>query len=167
MDAPAKLYERILNLSTWPHRYLAWGITWHTFKVNTNPKSLEDTKPILRSIASRTLPKLNMWGDITNDYTLVFHGSLTKEDLMNLYNLEDQAIKYLISHSLDWSKEIDVIQDFAGLKLSVLGQESISELRDIIYTVNADLMMLVIAELELPETPRLWMEMNRRTDLLC
>ncbi|KAF5605262.1 hypothetical protein FPANT_1254 [Fusarium pseudoanthophilum] len=107
--------------------YLAWRVTWHTFKVNTNPRSLEDTKPILRSIASIGLPKLNMWGDITNDYTLVFHGSLTKEDLMNLYNLEDQAIKYLISHCLDWSKEIDVIQDFAGLKLSVLSQESISE----------------------------------------
>ncbi|KAF5618232.1 hypothetical protein F25303_13070 [Fusarium sp. NRRL 25303] len=81
-----------------------------------------------------------MWGDITNDYILSCRGHLTKEDLMNLYNLEDQAIKYLISHRLDWSKKIDVIQDFAGLKLSVLGQESTSELRDIIHTVDADLM---------------------------
>ncbi|KAF5703151.1 hypothetical protein FMUND_13147 [Fusarium mundagurra] len=146
---------------------LAWRMTWHTFKVNANPRSLEGTKPILRSIAFRSLPKLNMWGDVTNDYTLVFHGSLTKEDLMNLYNLEDQAIKYLISHRLHWSKEIDVIQDFAVLKLSVLGQESISELGDIVHTVNADLMRLVTAELELTETPKIWMEMNRRTLIYC
>ncbi|KAF5641310.1 hypothetical protein F52700_3376 [Fusarium sp. NRRL 52700] len=108
-----------------------------------------------------------MWGDITNDYTLLFHGSLTKEDLMNLYNLEDKAIKYLISHRLEWGKEINIIQDFAGLKLSVLGQESISELRDIIHTVNADLMRLVTAELELTETPKIWVEMNQRTLYYC
>ncbi|KAF5579627.1 uncharacterized protein FSUBG_13582 [Fusarium subglutinans] len=147
--------------------YLAWRMTWHTFKVNVNPRSLEGTKPILRNIAFMSLPKLNMWGDITNDYTLLSHGSLTQEDLMNLYNLEDRAIKYLVSHRLDWSKEIDVIQDFAGLKLSILGQESISELRDIIHTVNADLMRLVTAELELTENPKIWKEMNRRTLYYC
>ncbi|KAH7229146.1 hypothetical protein BKA60DRAFT_627695 [Fusarium oxysporum] len=135
--------------------YLAWRMTWHTFKANANPKSLEGTKSILRNIASRSLPKLNMWGDITNDYTLLSYEYLTKEDLMNLYDLEYQAIKYLISHLLDWRKEIDVIQDFAGLKLSVLSQESISELRDIIHTINADLMRLVTAELELTETPKI------------
>ncbi|KAH7490893.1 hypothetical protein FOMA001_g3102 [Fusarium oxysporum f. sp. matthiolae] len=147
--------------------YLAWRMTWHTFKANANPKSLEGTKSILRNIASRSLPKLNMWGDITNDYTHLSYEYLTKEDLMNLYDLEYQAIKYLISHLLEWRKEIDVIQDFAGLKLSVLSQESISELRDIIYTINADLMRLVTAELELTETPKIWMEMNRRTLYYC
>lgn len=147
--------------------YLAWRMAWHTFKVNANPRSLEGTKPTLRNIAFGSLPQLNMWGDITNDYTLSFHGYLTKEDLMSLYNLEDQAIKYLISHRLDWSKEIDVIQDFAGLKLSALGQESISELRGIIHTVNVDLMSLVTAELELTEAPKIWMEMNRRTLYYC
>ncbi|KAG6980465.1 hypothetical protein FOFC_04673 [Fusarium oxysporum] len=81
--------------------YLAWRMTWHTFKANAKPKSLEGTKSILRNIASRSLPKLNMWGDITNDYTLLSYEYLTKEDLMNLYDLEYQAIKYLISHLLD------------------------------------------------------------------
>ncbi|CVK92768.1 hypothetical protein FPRO06_02676 [Fusarium proliferatum] len=147
--------------------YLAWRMTWHIFKVNANPRSLEGTKPILRNIAFGSLPQLNMWGDIINDYTLSCHGHLTQEDLMNLYNLEDQAIKYLISHRLDWSKEIDVIQYFAGLKLSVLGQKSISELRDIIHTVNADLMGLVTAELEPTEAPKIWIEMNRRTLYYC
>jgi succinate dehydrogenase flavin-adding protein (antitoxin of CptAB toxin-antitoxin module) len=147
--------------------YLAWRMTWHTFKVNANPKPLESAKPILRSNFLISLPKLNMWGDITNDYALLFYGCLTKKDLMNLYNLEDQAIKSLISHRLDWRKEIDIIQDFAGLKLSAISKESISELRDIIHTVNADLMRLVTAELELPETPEIWMEMNRRTLYYC
>ncbi|EXL95039.1 hypothetical protein NOF04DRAFT_10643 [Fusarium oxysporum II5] len=108
-----------------------------------------------------------MWGDITNDYTLLSYEYLTKEDFMNLYDLGDQAIKYLKSHRLDWRKDIDVIQDFAGLKLSVLSQESISELRDIIHTINADLMRLVTAELELTETPKIWIEMNRRTLYYC
>ncbi|KLP23077.1 uncharacterized protein LW94_10500 [Fusarium fujikuroi] len=147
--------------------YLACRMTWHTFKVNANPRSLEGTMPILRNIAFGSLPQLNMWGGIINDCTLSCHGHLTQKDLMNLHNLEDQAIKYLISHRLHWSKEIDVIQDFAGLKLSVLGQEPISELRDIIHTVNADLMGLVTAELEPTEALKIWLEMNQRTLYYC
>ena len=129
--------------------YLAWRMIWYAYKLDPNDE-LENRLDYIRYIPGvlDALTRLNMWGDILNDYRLFSLGHYTRDDLNELYGLGPEVLKYLLSHSSDWEKEIEFVEGYTGLMYAHLSRDSNRRLRLFLALLNNSGLSLVIAERE-------------------
>ena len=129
--------------------YLAWRMIWYAYKLHPSDE-LENRLDNIRYIPGvlGALTRLNMWGDILNDYRLFSLGHYTRDDLNELYGLGPEVLKYLLSHSSDWKEEIEFVEGYTGLMYARLSRDSNRRLRRFLAALNNSGLSLAIAERE-------------------
>ncbi|KAF4984030.1 hypothetical protein FZEAL_688 [Fusarium zealandicum] len=142
--------------------YLAWRKIWHALVVKNNPGLAEGDMEIVSSLVHGVLPELRMWGNIQNDFSLYSLGHLNGTDICDLYNLGPNAIEYLCVHHVHWKDEVDIIEDFAGMKKEFHGDEAAS-LNKAALDVDRAIMSLVAAEGNLADSPCHGTQLQRDT----
>ncbi|KAM0346870.1 hypothetical protein ACHAPU_005210 [Fusarium lateritium] len=114
---------------------MSWRMMWHMIN-NSTSRGPDITLPETEArFVHDELPTMNIWGDIMNDYALLSQGHSSDLNLSWIYGVDGRVALYLATYHRDW-KEIETIEDIAGLTRAGLIQDSVSILRQHLAAIN-------------------------------